>query len=130
MRSYKAIDLFAGIGGIRLGFQQAFGNQIEFVFSCEIDKFCRKTYYTNFKDIPYHDIRKYPTRWIKNFDILLAGFPCQSFSQAGRRKGFKDDYGNLFFTLEIFLKKENLHVFSLKMLKIYLSMIRGVHSQE
>lgn len=114
MRSYKAIDLFAGIGGIRLGFQLAFGNQIEFVFSCEIDKLCRKTYYANFKELPYHDIRKYPTRGIQKFDILLAGFPCQPFSRAGKRKGFKDDYGNLFFYIRDILKEKKPSSFFLE----------------
>lgn len=97
--SYRAIDLFAGIGGIRLGFQQAFGNQIEFVFASEIDKYARITYENNFGDIPHGDITKIDPQDIPAFDILLAGFPCQPFSHAGLKKGFDDIRGTLFFDI-------------------------------
>ena len=97
--SYRAIDLFAGIGGIRLGFQQAFGNQIEFVFASEIDKYARVTYENNFGDIPHGDITKIDPQDIPAFDILLAGFPCQPFSHAGLKKGFDDIRGTLFFDI-------------------------------
>ena len=97
--SYRAIDLFAGIGGIRLGFQQAFGNQIEFVFASEIDKYARITYENNFGDIPHGDITKVDPQDIPAFDFLLAGFPCQPFSHAGLKKGFDDIRGTLFFDI-------------------------------
>lgn len=93
----KAIDLFAGIGGIRLGFQEAFGKNIEFVFASEIDKFAQQTYYANFGEMPNGDITKIDEKDIPSHDIILAGFPCQAFSIAGLRKGFEDTRGTLFF---------------------------------
>lgn len=95
--SLKAIDLFAGIGGIRLGFERAFGDDIDFVFASEIDKYARETYYANFGEEPYGDITQIDEKNIPPFDILLAGFPCQAFSVAGHRKGFEDTRGTLFF---------------------------------
>jgi len=93
----KAIDLFAGVGGIRTGFQQAFGERIEFVFSSEIDKFARQTYAANYHEIPYGDITQIQAHEVPTHDIILAGFPCQAFSVAGLRKGFADTRGTLFF---------------------------------
>lgn len=93
------IDLFAGIGGIRLGFQQAFQNQIDFVFSSEIDEIAQKTYYENFKEIPFGDITQIKETDIPQHDIILAGFPCQAFSVAGKRMGFEDRRGALFFDI-------------------------------
>lgn len=100
----KSIDLFAGIGGIRLGFEQAFGKNIKTVFVSEWDEHAQKTYKANFEE-PTEiagDITKIDEKDIPSFDICLAGFPCQAFSLAGQRKGFKDDYkgmsrGTLFF---------------------------------
>lgn len=94
---YKIIDLFAGIGGIRLGFQKAFSDKASFVFSSEMDKFAQATYQANFNDIPYGDITKIKENTIPSHDIILAGFPCQAFSIAGHRKGFEDTRGTLFF---------------------------------
>jgi DNA (cytosine-5)-methyltransferase 1 len=94
---YKAIDLFAGIGGIRLGFQQAFGEDIEFVFASEIDKYAQQTYYANFGELPHGDITQIDEKDIPPHDIILAGFPCQAFSIAGKRLGFEDTRGTLFF---------------------------------
>lgn len=102
--SYKAIDLFAGIGGIRLGFEQAFGEEIEFVFASEIDKYARQTYYANFAEEPFGDITQIDETKIEKFDILLAGFPCQAFSVAGYRKGFEDTRGTLFFDVARIIK--------------------------
>ena len=100
----KSIDLFAGIGGIRLGFEQAFEENIQTVFVSEWDNYAQKTYETNFKDKfdIAGDITKISEQDIPDFDICLAGFPCQAFSLAGQRKGFNDDYkgmsrGTLFF---------------------------------
>lgn len=95
--SFKAIDLFAGIGGIRLGFERAFGDNIDFIFASEIDKYARETYYANFGEEPFGDITLIDEKNIPAFDILLAGFPCQAFSVAGHRKGFEDTRGTLFF---------------------------------
>ena len=104
MNKYKVIDLFAGIGGIRLGFDQAFGEEIKTVFVSEWDEWAQKTYKANFLDNfdINGDITKIPENDIPKFDICLAGFPCQAFSMAGKRKGFNDDYkgmsrGTLFF---------------------------------
>ena len=90
------IELFAGIGGIRLGFERAFGADVETVFVSEIDEHARKTYAANFPDFPVEkiagDITKIDANDVPKFDICLAGFPCQAFSIAGRRGGFDDDY--------------------------------------
>lgn len=100
----RSIDLFAGIGGIRLGFEQAFGEDIKTVFVSEWDEYAQKTYKANFEDgfDIAGDITKISEKDIPDFDICLAGFPCQAFSLAGQRKGFEDDYkgmsrGTLFF---------------------------------
>lgn len=93
--TYKSIDLFAGIGGIRMGFEQAFGEDtFQTVFVSEWDEYAQKTYKANFADEfdIAGDITKIREDEIPTFDICLAGFPCQAFSLAGHRKGFKDDY--------------------------------------
>lgn len=84
---YKMIDLFAGIGGIRLGFQKT--GLVNTVFSSEIDKFSIKTYKANFGEIPFGDITQINENDIPDHDILVGGFPCQAFSQAGKRLGLK-----------------------------------------
>lgn len=103
MPIYKSIDLFAGIGGIRLGFDKAFGKNIETVFVSEWDENAQKTYKANFNDNfdIAGDITVFKEADVPAFDICLAGFPCQAFSLAGQRKGFEDNYkgicrGNLF----------------------------------
>lgn len=91
---YKSIDLFAGIGGIRKGFDNAFGDDIETVFVSEWDEFAQKTYRANFNDNfeIAGDITQIDEKDIPPFDICLAGFPCQAFSMAGKHMGFDDDY--------------------------------------
>ena len=95
--TYRSIDLFAGIGGIRLGFDRAFGNRNQTVFVSEWDEHAQKTYRANFDDdFPIAgDITKIQETDVPSFDICLAGFPCQAFSLAGKRMGFKDDFKGL-----------------------------------
>ena len=91
---YTSIDLFAGIGGIRKGFENAFGEDISTVFVSEWDEYAQKTYRANYKDDfeIAGDITQIEEKDIPKFDICLAGFPCQAFSLAGKRMGFEDDY--------------------------------------
>lgn len=103
---YRSIDLFAGIGGIRLGFEQAFKDKIETVFISEWDKKAQETYRANFDDDIeiMGDITKIDEKDIPEHDILLAGFPCQAFSLAGQKKGFEDARGTLFFDVARIVK--------------------------
>ncbi len=99
---YRAIDLFAGVGGIRLGFEQAFKEQINFVYSNDNNKFAGQTYKANFGEIDISDINKAieDTSKIPDHDILMGGFPCQPFSIAGEQRGFEDKTrGTLFYAL-------------------------------
>jgi DNA (cytosine-5)-methyltransferase 1 len=94
-RSFKFIDLFAGIGGMRMALEDNGG---KCVFSSEWDKDARKTYEANFSDIPDGDITKIEPREIPDHDVLSAGFPCQPFSSIGQRAGFKHKtQGTLFY---------------------------------
>lgn len=92
----KFIDLFAGIGGFRYSFDK-FGCKC--VFSSEIDENCRKVYRNNYGDYPFGDITQIEANKIPDFDILCAGFPCQPFSICGRKFGFEDTRGTLFFEI-------------------------------
>ncbi|QTR45249.1 DNA cytosine methyltransferase [Thiothrix litoralis] len=101
----RFVDLFAGIGGIRLGFEQtmqALGIPCECVLSSEIDKHAQDTYALNFGEKPQGDI--YAIQEFPEFDFLLAGFPCQPFSYAGKQQGFGDTRGTLFFQIERILR--------------------------
>ncbi len=93
---FTFIDLFAGIGGFRLAFQNLGG---KCVFSSEIDRYARETYEANFGEFPHGDITKISASKIPNHDILTGGFPCQAFSIAGRKAGFEDSRGTLFFEI-------------------------------
>ena len=101
----RFIDLYAGIGGIRLGFQRVFKNA-EFVFSSEINASACKTYESNFLVNPQNDITKTDAKDISDFDILLAGIPCQAFSMAGYKLGFDDIRGTHFFEVSRIIKKK------------------------
>lgn len=108
---FKFIDLFAGIGGFRLALQNLGG---KCVFSSEWDKEAQRTYRANFGEIPFGDITKEKTKsYIPDgFDILCAGFPCQAFSIAGKRGGFEDTRGTLFFDIaEIIRRKQPKAIF-------------------
>jgi len=98
-KKYKSLDLFAGVGGIRMGFEKA---GFETVFGNDFDAYCKITYDLNFKEVPLTvaDIAKVKSSDLPNFDILLGGFPCQPFSIAGYRRGFLDTgRGDLFFEI-------------------------------
>ncbi len=114
----KIIDLFAGIGGIRLGFEIASKNNIQCVFTSEWNKYSQQTYLANFNDFAIHgDITKINEEFIPEHDILLAGFPCQPFSQAGLKKGFSDTRGTLFFDIERILIAKKPQAFLLENVK-------------
>mgnify|MGYP002517782978 CR=1 FL=1 len=109
---FTFIDLFAGIGGIRLGFEVVGGTC---VFSSEIDPDACKTYTANFGEVPSGDITKIEAKDIPDFDILLAGFPCQAFSIIGKREGFANETcGTLFFEIERILKEKRPPAFMLE----------------
>ena len=102
----KTIDLFAGIGGVRVGFEE---NGFETVFANDFEPMCKTTYNLNF-DKPHMtvgDIRKIKIEDLPDFDFLLGGFPCQAFSVAGYRKGFSDEgRGDLFFEIAKIIKEK------------------------
>ena len=110
----KIIDLFAGIGGIRLGFEY-WGCQN--IFSSEIDPYAAKMYEANFGKIPFGDINEIAPSEIPDHDILLAGFPCQPFSIAGKGLGFADTRGTLFFNIQEILKEKLPSAFLLENVK-------------
>jgi len=96
-KSFTFIDLFAGIGGMRIAFESVGGSC---VFSSEWDKHAQKTYAANFGEIPHGDITQIEPEDIPKFDVLLAGFPCQPFSSIGRRQGFDHPtQGTLFYDI-------------------------------
>lgn len=118
IKKVRFIDLFAGIGGIRLGLEQSLnekGIKHECVFTSEIKPHAIKVYKDNFPDsIIYGDITKIATKDIPDFDILLAGFPCQPFSSAGKQLGFEDTRGTLFFEIARILKEKQPKYFLLE----------------
>lgn len=110
--SFDFIDLFAGIGGIRLGFESAGGHC---VFSSEFDEAACKTYEANFGEHPSGDITKIDAKDIPDFDILVGGFPCQAFSIIGKQEGFDNETcGTLFFDIERILKEKMPKAFMLE----------------
>jgi DNA (cytosine-5)-methyltransferase 1 len=119
----RCIDLFAGVGGIRLGFEEAskdLGFTTECVFTSEIDDWACKTYrknYPNDSHDPKNDITLVDEASIPDFDVLLAGFPCQAFSIAGKRGGFDDTRGTLFFDVARIIRKKQPKAFLLENVK-------------
>lgn len=135
---FTFIDLFAGIGGIRLPFQNQGGHC---VFTSEWDKFAQKTYLANFGELPNGDITQIAAKDIPDHDVLLAGFPCQSFSQAGLKQGFSDTRGTMFFEIQRILTEKKPKAFLLenvkqlqghdkgKTLKTILEILQGTYKQ-
>lgn len=135
---FKFIDLFAGIGGLRIPFQRLGG---ECVFTSEWDKFAQKTYLANFGEMPNGDITQIKAADIPKHDILLGGFPCQAFSQAGLKKGFSDTRGTMFFEIQRILVEKKPKAFLLenvkqlrghdkgRTLKAILSILKGEYEQ-
>lgn len=113
-RKLTFIDLFAGIGGIRIAFERA---GARCVFTSEIDEACQKTYEANFGETPVGDITKIKAEDIPDHDILTGGFPCQAFSIIGERMGFADTRGTLFFEIERILKAKRPKAFLLENVK-------------
>ena len=128
---FKFIDLFAGIGGIRLAFQNQGG---KCVYTSEWDKFAKKTYEANFGEVPFGDITKVSEKEIPEHDVLLGGFPCQPFSIAGvskknslgRSHGFLDKtQGTLFFDVARIIKAKRPKAFMLENVKNLVSHDKG-----
>ena len=122
-KEFRFIDLFAGIGGMRIAFEKAGG---KCVFSSEWNKFSQQTYEKNFGEIPDGDITKIDAKDIPNHDILVGGFPCQPFSLAGvsskkalgRKHGFEDEtQGTLFFDIVRIIREKKPEAFLLENVK-------------
>ena len=111
---FKFIDLFAGIGGFRVAMQNLKG---KCVFTSEIDLNAQRSYQANFGDLPHGDITKIDERAIPDHDVLCAGFPCQAFSVAGRKGGFNDTRGTLFFDVARIIKEKQPKAFFLENVK-------------
>src|SRR3989344_902259 len=108
---FTFIDLFAGIGGIRIAFDNVGGRC---VFTSEIDEYSQKMYENYFGEKPHGDITKIDAKDIPDHDILTGGFPCQAFSIIGGRRGFADTRGTLFFDVERILKEKRPKAFLLE----------------
>ena len=128
-KKFRFIDLFAGIGGFHYAMHDLGG---KCVFASEIDKHARETYIENFKSISKHifkganfneDITKINPTDIPDFDVLCAGFPCQPFSQAGFKKGFKDHRGNLFFNIAKIIEQKKPKAY-------FLENVRGLYKHD
>lgn len=113
---FTFIDLFAGIGGFRMAFQNLGG---KCVFSSEWDEKAKETYMANYGEVPFGDITQERTKNFipKDFDILCAGFPCQAFSLAGKRLGFEETRGTLFFDVAEILRRYQPKAFFLENVK-------------
>jgi DNA (cytosine-5)-methyltransferase 1 len=113
-KSFTFIDLFAGVGGIRLPFEELGG---DCVFTSEMDKYCQITYKHNYGGEVLGDITKITNTQIPHHDILVGGFPCQAFSHAGKKLGFEDTRGTLFFEIARIIKSKKPKMFLLENVK-------------
>ena len=118
----KIVSLFSGIGGFEKGFSQA-DPTAEIIFSSEIDKYARRIYNKNFGVEPHGDIRQINATDIPDHDILCGGFPCQTFSIAGKRRGFEDTRGTLFFEIMRIAKSKRPKL-------LFLENVRGLLSND
>lgn len=117
----KFLDLFSGVGGFRLGMEDH-----ECIGSCEIDKYARETYKKNFGLYPeYNDVRLINPNDLTDFDVITAGFPCQAFSISGRRLGFEDTRGTLFFEIARIAQEKRPQILFLENVKGLLSHDKG-----
>lgn len=114
MSNLKFIDLFCGLGGFRIALEK---QKCKCVFSSDINEAVSKVYENNFGEYPWGDITKIDSKIIPDFDILCAGFPCQSFSIAGKRLGFEDSRGTMFFEVAKILKEKRPKAFILENVK-------------
>lgn len=121
-KQFTFIDLFAGIGGMRLAFKKQGGTC---VFSSEWDKFAQQTYAENFQEVPAGDIRLIDEKEIPAHDVLSAGFPCQPFSHAGLKMGFDDARGTLFFDIARIIRHHQPKLVLLENVKGFLSHDKG-----
>ena len=103
VKRFDFIDLFAGIGGFRLAFEQA---GYKCLFSSEINDHCQEVYKNNFNEDPFPDVTQIDPKQLPDFQTLLAGFPCQPFSICGKKKGFEDTRGTLFFDVAEIIKRK------------------------
>ena len=113
-KKIKFIDLFCGLGGFRLALEK---QKCKCVFSSDIDEAVSKVYENNFGEYPSGDITKIDAKDIPDFDILCGGFPCQSFSIAGKRLGFEDTRGTMFFEVARILRERQPKAFILENVK-------------
>lgn len=120
MKTFTFIDLFAGIGGFRLALE-SYGGKC--VFSSEWDKYAQITYEKNFGETPFGDITKINEKEIPDHDILAAGFPCQAFSIAGKKGGFYDTRGTLFFDVARIINEKRPKI-------ILLENVKGLHMHD
>ncbi len=127
----RYFDMFAGIGGFRSGLESIGG--FECVGYCEIDKYAKQAYeamYDTGGELYFDDARKIVLEQLPDFDLLVGGFPCQSFSIAGARKGFDDTRGTLFLRLLELLPLKNLSISSSKMFPVCLTTTKAGHLKQ
>ncbi|MGC9505231.1 DNA cytosine methyltransferase [Baaleninema sp.] len=122
MSSLTFADIFSGIGGFRLSLEQA---GLKCLYSCEANESCRQVYFENFGDYPDGDISEVDFSQIPDVNVVTAGFPCQPFSICGKRRGFSDERGTIFFYLCEFLKQKQPEVIILENVKHLLHVAKG-----